>query len=179
MDGIAAASINPGASETFPAGVNDADENCDSIYLCYTDGENDGYGTTAQTSSTSQTCTANPAASKVGGGAQQAGNTSFDCNDGSNVINPGATETNSNDVDENCDNSWLCWTDADNDGYGTATSVSVSAATCTASITASITGGGTYSVGTATAGSFDCRDTDAAINPAATEQVGGTAAAFP
>ena len=179
VDGIGAASINPGAAETFPAGVNDADENCDGAYLCYADGDNDGYGTTAQAANGAQTCTANTTASKVGGGAQQAGNTTFDCNDGSNVINPAATETNSNDVDENCDNSWLCWTDADNDGYGTATSVSVSAATCTTSITASVTGGGTYSVGTATAGSFDCRDTDAAINPAATEQVGGTAAAFP
>ena len=179
VDGIGAASINPGAAETFPAGVNDADENCDGAYLCYADADNDGYGTTAQAPNGAQTCTANTTASKVGGGAQQAGNTTFDCNDGSNVINPAATETNSNDVDENCDNSWLCWTDADNDGYGTATSVSVSAATCTTTITASVTGGGTYSVGTATAGSFDCRDTDAAINPAATEQVGGTAAAFP
>ena len=179
VDGIAAATINPGAAETFPAGVNDADENCDSIYLCFTDADNDGYGTTAQTSSTSQTCTANTGASKVGGGAQQAGNTTFDCNDASNTINPAATESNSNDVDENCDNSWLCWTDADNDGYGTATAVSVSAATCTASTTASSTGGGTYSIGTATTGSFDCLDSDAAINPAASEQAGGTASAWP
>ena len=179
VDGIAAASINPGVSETFPAGVNDADENCDGTYLCYTDADNDGFGTTAQTSSSGATCTANTGASKVGGGAQQSGNTTFDCNDASGAINPGATETNSNDVDENCDNSWLCWTDADNDGYGTATSVSISAATCTVSTVASVTGGGTYAVGAATVGSFDCRDSDATINPGATEQVGGTAAAFP
>ena len=179
VDGIGAASINPGAAETFPAGVNDADENCDGAYLCYADADNDGYGTTAQAPNGALTCTANTAASKVGGGAQQAGNTTFDCNDGSSAIKPGATETNGNDVDENCDNSWLCWTDADNDGYGTATSVAVSAATCTASVAASSTGGGTYSVGTATSGSFDCRDTDAAVNPAASEQAGGTASAWP
>ncbi|MFN4253787.1 MAG: right-handed parallel beta-helix repeat-containing protein, partial [Saprospiraceae bacterium] len=43
--------------------------------------------------------------------------TGFDCNDNDASINPGATETVDDGIDQNCNGGDLCYKDADNDGY--------------------------------------------------------------
>jgi hypothetical protein len=168
VDGVPAANINPGATESFTAGVNDADENCDGTYVCYADTDNDGYGSNSQSNSTGGvTCTANTAASKVGGGSSSASNTTFDCNDSSAAIKPGATELGPNDIDENCDATYNCLQDSDNDSYGSNNSITISngqnctdntGATARALVATSAVPGNT---------TFDCNDGNASINPAA------------
>ena len=168
VDGVPAASINPGATESFTAGVNDADENCDGTYVCYADTDNDGYGSNSQSNSTGGvTCTANTTASKVGGGSSSATNSTFDCNDADGAIKPGATETGPNDIDENCDAAYNCLQDSDNDSYGSNNFVVINnGQNCTDNTTA------TARVLVATSAipgntTFDCNDGNAAINPAA------------
>ena len=76
-----------------------------------------------------------------------------DCNDGDPNINPGAEEDCTDGIDNDCDN----LTDAqDPDAVGCP-------ATCTDN------DGDTYNVETQNCGAVDCDDTDAAVNPGATE----------
>uniref|UniRef100_UPI002412D00D putative metal-binding motif-containing protein n=1 Tax=Aestuariivivens sediminicola TaxID=2913560 RepID=UPI002412D00D len=136
------AAINPDSTEV--AG-NDIDEDCDGNYLRYVDADGDGYGTTATVSSSSSTPDTNES------------NTNDDCDDGNAAINPGATEVAGNDIDENCDGAYLRYVDADDDGYGATTTVSSSTPTPDTNESNN---------------SLDCDDTDAAINPDATEVAG-------
>uniref|UniRef100_UPI0021D45C4B putative metal-binding motif-containing protein n=1 Tax=Aestuariivivens sediminicola TaxID=2913560 RepID=UPI0021D45C4B len=136
------AAINPDATE-LPG--NDIDENCDGNYLRYVDTDGDGYGTTATVSSSSST-------PDIG-----ESNTNDDCDDGNAAINPGATEEAGNDIDENCDGNYLRYEDADGDGYGSTATVSSSTSTPDTNESNN---------------SLDCDDTDAAINPDATEVAG-------
>ena len=134
--------INPGATEI--AG-NNVDENCDGNYLRYVDGDGDGYGSSATTSSSSSTPDTGES------------NNNLDCNDGDDTINPDATETAGNDVDEDCDGNYLRYVDSDNDGYG-------SNATTSSSSSTPDTGESNNNL--------DCNDSDNAINPDATEAAG-------
>ncbi|WP_242206561.1 MopE-related protein [Aestuariivivens insulae] len=131
--------INPGATEV--AG-NDIDEDCDGSYLRYVDNDGDGYGSTTTVSSS----TATPDTGES--------NISSDCDDGNANINPGATEVAGNDIDEDCDGSYLRYVDADGDGYGSTTTVSSSAATPSAGESNDNT---------------DCDDMDADVNPGQVE----------
>ena len=141
------ASINPGATEIRG---NDIDENCDGIVApalntYYRDADGDGYGN--QASSTEAVA---PPTGYV------ADNT--DCNDSDASINPGATEIRGNDIDENCDgivapalNTY--YRDADGDGYGNQASSTEAVAPPTGYVS----------------DNTDCNDSDASINPGATE----------
>ncbi len=155
--------VSPGASEVCDS--LDADEDCDgltddddtstsssSMSTLYRDADTDGYG---DASSTVLACDG-----VAGYGAQDG-----DCDDTDGAINPGESEAcDGANVDEDCDGladdddpsasgQTRTYADADVDGYGSAT----------ASVLACDAPSG--NVGN----DDDCNDTDAAINPAATE----------
>ena len=82
-----------------------------------------------------------------------------DCNDSSSAIRPGASELPGDNVDQDCNGSETCYTDADNDGFATATTLVSSDADCN-------------DVGEAVATDprTDCSDGNAAIFPGAVER---------
>jgi hypothetical protein len=151
------AAVNPGATEL----CNGVDDDCDGTVdeddaadapTWYADGDGDGYGDAA---SSAAACSA-PS-------GHVADDT--DCDDTDAAVNPAATEL-CNSVDDDCDGTvdeddaadaptW--YADGDADGYGDAAS---SAAACSAP-------------SGHVADDTDCDDTDAAVNPAATELCNG------
>ena len=143
--------INPGATEITGDGV---DQNCDGKETCYADADNDDYRTSTTVSSSDADCSDS--------GEALSGMTSGDCDDTDEDINPGATEITGDNVDQNCDGTEVCYVDADDDGYRKSTGTVTSTDTdCTDSGEA-----------TSTDTSGDCKDTDATINPGATEITG-------
>jgi len=145
--------INPGATEI----CNAIDDNCDgnndeglTFTLYYADNDGDTYGNAIMTA---ETCDGAP----IGFVSDDT-----DCDDSDAAINPGATEICDgidNDCDGNIDEGVLntYYADADGDTYGDILS---STTACSAPIG--------Y-----VANSNDCDDSDAAINPAATEICNG------
>ena len=143
--------VNPGATEV----CNGIDDNCDGNTdegvetTFYADADGDGYG---DAGSTTSACSAPE--------GYVADNT--DCNDADAAVNPGATEV-CNGVDDNCDGNidegveTTFYADADGDGYGDAGS-SVSACSAPEGYVGDNT---------------DCNDSDAAVNPGATEVCNG------
>jgi hypothetical protein len=119
-------------------------------YTFYADADGDGYG---DATSTTLACAA-PS-------GYVADNT--DCNDGDNAINPSATEI-CDGIDNNCDGSIdegvlvAFYVDADNDGYGDETASATFACSAPSGFVADNT---------------DCDDTEAGINPGATELYNG------
>jgi hypothetical protein len=149
----------------------------------------------------------------VGQRARDRGTAGFDCNDVEALENPGGIESTDlfsvvagsretafdavgNAIDENCDGAVLCWTDADNDGFGggwlvddlsTMSSGDVSSAwvgdnNVRWTIVASTTGdcvnpahGNPSATGNGLASTFgDCHDTNAAAYPGAAGVPGNT-----
>ena len=149
-----ATSVNPGAPELSDNGV---DDNCDGLEACYADLDDDGYvpDRTTQVASADLDCS--------GPGEGQVTDDGGDCNEADPAINPGATEIVGDEIDQNCDGGETCYEDVDTDGYSAGGNVRVRSvdADCAdaGEAPASVAGG-------------DCNDTDAAINPAATEIVG-------
>jgi hypothetical protein len=108
------ASIHPGAAEIVGDGV---DQDCNAQELCYTDVDNDDFGTNATLVSVNLSC-ADFHEAPVNG----------DCNDNNSAIHPGVTEI-CNGVDDNCNSLTddndpgvigrsLWYIDGDNDTYG-------------------------------------------------------------
>ena len=141
-DGIA--TIYAGATEVVADSI---DQDCDSVDSCYTDSDNDNYGTAIMVDGSSLSCT-------TGTGAP----VSTDCDDGDSADYPGAAETVANGDDEDCDGVDSCYTDVDNDNYGTAVVVDGSTLNCT--------------TGTGAPVATDCDDADSGDYPGATETVG-------
>ena len=143
-------SVNPGAEEVVADGI---DQDCDSGDSCYTDGDEDGYGSGTSTS-TDLDCADAGEASVEG-----------DCDDSDADVNPGEDEL-CNGVDDDCDgdvdeddaldaSTW--YDDSDSDGYGDA---SASSSACDQPT-------GTVSDAT------DCDDSDADTYPGADEYCDG------
>jgi hypothetical protein len=148
------ADINPGAVEICDGLDNNCDGNIDeglATTTYYQDADSDGYGDPANSTVACQAPTGYVASSG-------------DCDDTNSNIHPGATET-CDGVDNDCDGSTdegcqadnTYYRDADDDGYGDPAN----------SIKASTTPIGYVSDNT------DCDDTDADINPGATESCDG------
>ena len=104
---LAAAAVNPAASDTWYDGT---DANCDN-----NDGDADGDGYYISSYAFSV----------------PAGFTAGDCDDVDSGDYPGATETTGNEDDENCDGGEVCFVDADNDNYRLSTTVASADVDCT------------------------------------------------
>jgi hypothetical protein len=136
-----AADTFPGAAEVVADGV---DQNCDTVELCFTDADADGWGTGAVIAGTDLDCD-DPGEAWVYG----------DCDDSAAAVFPGAGEGIADGVDQDCDGEELCFRDADRDTFGgseTATSPSLD---CTAILFSAV--------------DTDCDDGDAAVHPGAAE----------
>jgi len=134
----------PGADEVIG---NDTDEDCDGLDLCYVDGDFDGYGSTD--------VQATEACDREGFSY-----TDDDCDDGEPLVSPGQDESPLNDIDDNCDDIWLCTADADGDTYGDPSATTAANDRCS---TLDFPDNG-----------LDCDDSDGDIFPGANEIINDT-----
>ncbi len=137
----ARADANPAGTEVEGDGV---DNDCDGVEGCFLDLDLDGYGSTTAVASADGDCD----------DAGEAINDD-DCDDGDDTVYPGATETNADGIDSDCDGYERCHQDADGDGAGDGATTDSTDLSCT-------------SAGLATSPN-DCDDTDASISPSAAE----------
>lgn len=133
------ATVNPAAGEVTG---DDKDQNCDAKEVCYVDTDDDDYGSTTLLSSDVDCNDA--------GEGHKAG----ECDDVLAAINPAAIEIAGDDKDQNCDGKESCYTDVDDDDYGT-TALTSNDADC-------LDVGEGHKAG-------DCNDGNALVNPAAAE----------
>jgi large repetitive protein len=143
------ASAYPGAAEICDGADNDCDGSVDegvtTTATWYADSDSDGYG---DASSSTSSCAA------PSGYVSD----STDCDDGDASVNPGASEVVADGVDQNCDGLDLCYEDADGDGYHSGATIYTGDMDCSDPGEAD-----------ASTPSGDCDDTDATVNPGATE----------
>jgi hypothetical protein len=141
--------IYPGAVETIASNV---DEDCDGTELCYLDADGDG----ARTEDTVQT---SPGELDCLDATEAMAADPLDCDDMNALVYPGAVEIPGDNVDEDCDQTELCYVDADEDGARTEDTLQTSP--------------GDLDCLDATEGltsdPVDCDDADPAIHPGAAE----------
>ncbi|MBM4369385.1 MAG: hypothetical protein FJ102_24445, partial [Deltaproteobacteria bacterium] len=141
------ASMSPDAEETVG---DEIDYDCDGGEVCNADADRDGYSGDDTVVSSDTDC------DDVG--ENQATDRDGDCDDSRTWINPGRSEIAGNDYDEDCDDAANCYADADDDGYRTSDVIASTDTDCRDS-----------GEGRLTDPDDDCDDTDASINPGATE----------
>jgi len=126
-------------------GTSDEDDAAD-VVTWYADTDMDGYGDPAVTD---VDCSQPPGFVAV--------ELATDCDDADPGVYPGAIELVADGVDSDCDGQELCYEDLDADSYGTSTTVGSSDLACDASGEAAV--------------ATDCDDSDASVNPGATDLV--------
>ncbi|MFM2163367.1 MAG: hypothetical protein RLZZ383_2879, partial [Pseudomonadota bacterium] len=124
--------INPGATEQP---VDNLDQNCDGLEVCYVDADGDTFGSTVTTQSPSIPCSASGVA-----------NDDDDCDDNDATEYPGSPTPG-----KDCSGVTVCYQDADFDGYGGSIQILSSNPLCNA-------------VGQSP-NSADCNDGDATVKP--------------
>ena len=108
--------ISPDGTEV--AG-NDWDEDCSSYVACYEDGDRDGYGSSTVSPSVFDAINGYVVSSTCGGNdADLYDDSSDDCDDGDNSINPSATDNPGDTIDDDCSGYLTCYRDQDRDSYG-------------------------------------------------------------
>jgi hypothetical protein len=139
--------VHPAAEDVPDDGV---DQDCNGVdsTTCFADGDGDGHGL--------GTVLARD------GDCDDVGEASVgdDCVDTDATVHPGATEVPGDGLDQDCDGQELCFVDADDDGYRTTDTWPSTDRTCT-----------TAGLASATVPADDCDDTDASVNPGATDAV--------
>jgi hypothetical protein len=143
--------VHAGATET----IDDAsDEDCDGKELCYDDPDDDGYldGSGGTRVSLDLDCT--------DGREGAATDPATDCDSRAHGDHPGAPEIVDNGDDEDCDGNETCYVDVDADGFRP------DSIATTLSADSSCTGPGE---GAKADPAGDCDDTDATIQPGATD----------
>ena len=87
------------------------DQDCTGDEICYVDEDDDGYRPDASSTVVSGDvdCTDSGEALDT--------DPATDCDDTNGAINPDADELAGDEVDQDCDNTEICYTDADDDGY--------------------------------------------------------------
>ncbi len=148
-------SINPGATET--AG-DEIDQTCNGREVCYIDTDGDGYRrdssySTTTTNSSDEDCNDSGEAVSTA--------PATDCDDLDADVNPSETEVAGDNEDTDCDDTELCYYDADNDSYRLSTTFTSSDTDCNDSGEA-----------LATDSTGDCDDTSSSINPGKSETTG-------
>lgn len=103
------AEIHVGQAEVVGDGVDQDCSGQDTV-ACYLDADDDGYGV-SETTLGEGDCT-----------APQLSDNDTDCDDESEDLHPGASETPSDDIDQDCDgqDGIACFVDTDEDGFGAA-----------------------------------------------------------
>jgi hypothetical protein len=137
--------IHPGATDVPGDAV---DQDCDASYVCFVDGDGDGYRTEDTVVAPDAGCSA--------AGLAAASAPSGDCADGDADVHPGAFEATADGLDQDCDGLEKCYVDADDDGYRP------SSAATTLSADMTCTGAG---VATAAEPTGDCYDLNASARP--------------
>jgi len=145
------ATIYPGALEGTADGV---DQNCDGLEVCFQNNDGDSYRTALTVVSPSLSC--------VGSGLAASSVLSGDCDDFDASVYPGANEVPGDGVDQSCDGTELCYVNADNDPYRTASTVTSPRIACNGSGEAP-----------ASRPAGDCDDSSSSRYPGATEFCNG------
>ncbi len=102
------ADANPGETEAVADGL---DADCDGYELCYDDDDGDGYlDTRGDTRSSADTDCQDA-------NEGDASTDTTDCDDADATSYPSAVEVAGDTIDQDCDGSYLCFEDDDNDGY--------------------------------------------------------------
>jgi hypothetical protein len=139
--------VHPGAVEVADDGI---DQDCDGKdgSLCYSDGDQDGYGRVVKTV---------PAGTCTGAQVSELGD---DCRDADPASHPGATEIVGDGIDQDCSgkDSVRCYTDDDEDGYGLTDDERIREGEC-------------KEPGISPRGG-DCNDNDAMIHPSSNDSAG-------
>ncbi len=142
--------VYPGALEIEG---DEIDEDCDGGELCYVDFDNDSWRLDSTLPSLDEDCSDS--------GEGRASDSNGDCDDGDPAVHPGATEVVGDGVDQDCDGSEACYSEADGDGYRSDTFIPSADGDCTdpGEALTDVEGG-------------DCDDADADVHPDATELPG-------
>ncbi len=102
------ADANPGETEAVADGL---DADCDGYELCYDDDDGDGYLDTRGDMRSSADTDCQDA------NEGDASTDTTDCDDADATSYPSAVEVAGDTIDQDCDGSYLCFEDDDNDGY--------------------------------------------------------------
>ena len=144
----------PGATEIVG---NEDDEDCDGAEVCYVDADDDGYRPNATDTVASADTDCDDS------GEADSSQPITDCDDTLATVNPAATETVGNEIDNDCDGGEICYVDVDSDGYRPDSTTTVVSADDDCGDTGEAAG---------TDPDGDCDDATTAINPGAAEIVG-------
>ena len=145
------AAVHPGATED----TYGKDKDCDGNLTCYADADQDGYGTTPLVEETDADLNCDEPVDKVA-------NDGTDCKDSDAAYHPTATE-DTYGLDKNCDLNLLCYKDADKDGYGSVTLIEE----------VDKDGNCDEKLDSVANDNTDCKDSDNAYFPGATEDTYG------
>jgi len=145
------ATIYPGAMEVVGDGK---DNDCDGTETCYADADGDGYAADDGTTVLSSDADCDDA------GEADTSVPLTDCDDTSSLARPGGTELPGDGIDQDCNGADLCYADIDGDGYRSSSGGTVEST----DMDCTDTGEATSSVP-----ATDCDDTNATVNPGATE----------